>query len=129
MEIINVAEGEVVQNLQSPKHDPSIHPSIPYPYSLLKRFYLGSIYVGFGIVTALNMSAMLWNVFLLHTKDHLYLMFMLPNIFDRRFYINTQVQATYSDLQKSTVAQNQTRSTRQLTNLFYGAAAVNKKVE
>ena len=54
------------------KYDPSIHPSIPYPNPLLKRFYLGSINVVFGIVTALNMGAMLWNVSLLYTKDYLY---------------------------------------------------------
>ena len=54
---------------------------------------------------------------------------MLPNIFDRRYYINIQVQATDSDLQNSTVAQHHTRSTRQLTNFFYGAAGVTKKVE
>ena len=58
-------------------------------------------------------------------------MFMLPNqnIFDRSYYINTQVQATDSDLQNSAVVQRHTRSTRQQTNLFYSAAAVTKKVE
>ena len=44
-------------------------------------------------------------------------------------YINTQVQATDSDLQNSAVAQHQPRSTRQLTNLFYATAAVTKKAE
>ena len=72
MEVTNVAEGQVVQNSQSPEDDPFIHPSIPYPYPLLKWFYIGSIYVGFGIVTALNVSTILWNVSLLHTKDHQY---------------------------------------------------------
>ena len=56
-------------------------------------------------------------------------MFVLPNIFDRRYYMKTQVQATDSDLQNSAVAQRHTRSTRQLTNLFYGVAAVTKKVD
>ena len=51
----------------------SIHPSIPYHYQLQKRFYIGYIDVGFVIVTALNMSAMLRNVSLLYTKDHLYI--------------------------------------------------------
>ena len=54
---------------------------------------------------------------------------MHPLIFDKRYHINTQVQATYSDLQNSVVAQYHTSSTRQLTNLFYGAAAVTNQVE
>ena len=53
---------------------------------------------------------------------------MLPNIFDKRCYINTEVQASDSDLQNSAVAQHLTRYTRQLTNLFYGTVAVTKKV-
>ena len=63
-----VAEGKVIQNYNLQK---TIHPSISYPYSLLKMFHLGSVYVGFGKVTALDMSAMLWYVSLLYTKDHL----------------------------------------------------------
>ena len=45
-----------------------------YHYPLLKRFHLGYVYVGFGIVTALSMSTMLWKVSLLHmyTKNHLF---------------------------------------------------------
>ena len=74
MGVTYVAEGEVVQNLYSKKNDPTIHTYIHYPYPLLKKFYLGSIYGGFGIVTALDMSAMLWNVSPLYIKDHLYCM-------------------------------------------------------
>ena len=51
----------------------TIHPSIPYHYPLLKRFYLRSVYVGFGIVTAFSMSVMLWNAHLLYNKHYLYL--------------------------------------------------------
>ena len=50
----------------------SINPSISYFYPQLKRFYLGSIYVVFGIVTALNMNVMLWDVSLLYINDHQY---------------------------------------------------------
>ena len=52
------------------------------------------------------------------------MVFKLSNIFDRRHYVNTQVQATDSDLQNIVVAQHRTRSTRQLTKLFYSAAAL-----
>ena len=54
---------------------------------------------------------------------------MLPNIFGRRHYVNTHFQATDSDPQNSVAAQNHVRSTRQLTNLFYGVAAVTNKAE
>ena len=64
MEITNVAEEGVVENLYSP--------SIHYPYPLLKRFHLGFVYVVFGILTALNMSVILWNLSLLYIKYHLY---------------------------------------------------------
>ena len=48
---------------------------------------------------------------------------MLPICFDRRYYINTLVQATDTDLQNSAVAQHHTIYTRQLTNLFDGSAS------
>ena len=38
----------------------------------------GSIYVCFGIVTAFNMGAMLWNVSLLYIKDYLYIYAQTP---------------------------------------------------
>ena len=50
----------------------SIQPSVPYPYPLLKRFYLGFIYVVLGIVTALNMNAVFWKLSLLYIKGRLY---------------------------------------------------------
>ena len=56
----------------------AIHPYIPYHCSLLKRFYVGSVYVGFGIVTALRKRAMLWNVSVLYIKDNLYINKVLP---------------------------------------------------
>ena len=57
-----------------------LHKSIlPCLYPLLKRFYSGSIYVVFGIVTALNMSAMLCSVSLLYLKDRLYTSFTSVN--------------------------------------------------
>ena len=38
----------------------------------MKAFYLGSVYLGFGVMTALNMSAMLRSVSLPYIKDYLY---------------------------------------------------------
>ena len=71
MEVTIAAEGEMVQNLYFPQDDPSIHPSIN---SVSLSTPVGSFYVVFGVVTALNMGAMQWNVSLLYTKDHLYYM-------------------------------------------------------
>ena len=51
----------------------SIHPSNhSLPLSSVEEVLLRFHIRFFGIVTALNMSAMLWNASLLYTKDHLY---------------------------------------------------------
>ena len=67
MEVTNITEGEVVENLKFPQNNTSN----PRPYPLLKRVYLGSVYIVFGIVTALNVSTVLWNVSMLYIKDPL----------------------------------------------------------
>ena len=68
MEVAYVAEGEMAQKFIS-SLGRSTQSTIPYPCPLLKRFYIGSLYVVIGKVTALKM---LWNVSLLYSKDSLY---------------------------------------------------------
>ena len=71
MEATSIGEGELVQNLESQQDEiPSIH-YLSFP--TVGEVSLGCIYDVYGIVTALNVSAMLWNVFLLCIKDHLYM--------------------------------------------------------
>ena len=66
----------------------SIHLFIHYSYPLLKRFYLGSNYVVFGIGTAFNLSALLLNEPLLSTKDHLYVKSQVDYLQPLEFYLS-----------------------------------------